>query len=176
MTQHLCFRAASLLMYRTGARVPSSSRAFPTPARQQVIPSSDFAMAPCMAPQEVELAGLISALVLSVSTVQCLRNSKGQGQEPPPQKAKAETPPQRPRQRTPPKKSQGREPPEDQGTELHPKGWLHIVQISIYAYVEYGIAPSTPKMHTGVCEKKAHLTCCVLSLPPSPRNSMLAPM
>ena len=28
---------------------------------------------------------------------------------------------------------------------------------------------------TGVCEINAHLTCCVLALPPSPRISMWAP-
>ena len=69
---------------------------------------------------------LLSLLVLSVSSVQRLHEPKGQSKEPPPAG----------QGREPPRKGQGKEPPKDQGTELHPKGWLRIVEKNIYAFVE----------------------------------------
>ena len=61
---------------------------------------------------------LLPLLVLSVSSVQRLHEPKGQSKEPPPAG----------QGREPPRKGQGKEPPKDQGTELHPKGWLRIME------------------------------------------------
>ena len=80
-----------------------------------------------MAPQEVELAGLIIALGL----IRLVRSAFAQAQGP-----KQRTAPPAGQGREPPRKGQGREPPKDQGTELHPKGWLRIVEKNIYAFVE----------------------------------------